>query len=72
MIIFRFEEVAAGDIRRIAGLGCHGPNDSDTLGHVGMALCQGRYCGLSATQILSDTNKISPDETRYYPIRLPL
>ena len=43
MIIFRFEEVAAGDIRRIAGLGCHGPNDSDILGHVGMALCQGWY-----------------------------
>lgn len=71
-IICRCEEVTAGDIRRMAGLGCLGPNQTKAFGRAGMGPCQGRYCGLSVTQILSDINRFSPDETGYYRIRPPL
>ncbi|MCQ0091263.1 NAD(P)/FAD-dependent oxidoreductase [Roseovarius sp. M141] len=71
-IICRCEEVSAGDIRRMAGLGCLGPNQTKSFGRSGMGPCQGRYCGLSVTQILSDANNISPSETGYYRIRPPL
>lgn len=71
-IICRCEEVTAGEIRQMAGLGCRGPNQTKAFGRAGMGPCQGRYCGLSVTQILSHTNNISPDETGYYRIRPPL
>jgi NADPH-dependent 2,4-dienoyl-CoA reductase/sulfur reductase-like enzyme len=71
-IICRCEEVTAGDIRRFAGLGCLGPNQVKAFGRSGMGPCQGRYCGLSVSQILAATNNISFDETGYYRIRPPL
>ena len=71
-IICRCEEVTAGDVRRMAGLGCLGPNQTKAFGRPGMGPCQGRYCGLSVTQILSTTNEIPPNKTGYYRIRPPL
>ena len=71
-IICRCEEVTAGDIRRFAGLGCLGPNQAKAFGRSGMGPCQGRYCGLSVSQILAATNDISLDDTGYYRIRPPL
>jgi len=71
-IICRCEEVTAGEVRRMAGLGCLGPNQTKAFGRPGMGPCQGRYCGLSVTQILSEANEISSNETGYYRIRPPL
>jgi len=71
-IICRCEEVAAGDIRRYAGLGCLGPNQTKAYGRAGMGPCQGRYCGLTVTTLLAETNNQTPDETGYYRIRPPL
>ncbi|MFT7254371.1 MAG: NADPH-dependent 2,4-dienoyl-CoA reductase/sulfur reductase-like enzyme [Paracoccaceae bacterium] len=71
-IICRCEEVTAGDIRRFAGLGCLGPNQAKAFGRSGMGPCQGRYCGLSVSQILAAANEISLDDTGYYRIRPPL
>ncbi|MGJ5621496.1 FAD-dependent oxidoreductase [Sulfitobacter sp. MF3-043] len=71
-IICRCEEVTAGEVRRMAGLGCLGSNQTKAFGRAGMGPCQGRYCGLSVSKILSETNKILPNETGYYRIRPPL
>ncbi len=71
-IVCRCEEVTAGEIRCTAGLGCLGPNQAKAFVRAGMGPCQGRYCGLSVTRILSDTNGIPPDQTGYYRIRPPL
>ncbi|MGC1504908.1 MAG: FAD/NAD(P)-binding oxidoreductase [Sulfitobacter sp.] len=71
-VICRCEEVTAGEVRRMAGLGCRGPNQTKAFGRPGMGPCQGRYCGLSVMQILSAANEISPNETGYYRIRPPL
>jgi len=71
-IVCRCEEVTAGDIRGYARLGCLGPNQAKAFGRPGMGPCQGRYCGLSVTSLLSQANGQSPDETGYFRIRPPL
>jgi len=71
-IVCRCEEVTAGDIRRYAGLGCLGPNQTKAFGRPGMGPCQGRYCGLTVTNLLADESGRSQDDTGYYRIRPPL
>ena len=71
-IICRCEEVTAGQVRQYATLGCLGPNQTKAFGRVGMGPCQGRYCGLTVSQILAKENSQTLDETGYYRIRPPL
>jgi len=71
-VICRCEEVTAGDVRGYAKLGCLGPNQTKAFGRAGMGLCQGRYCGLTVTALLAETNGRTPDDTGYYRIRPPL
>ena len=37
-----------------------------------MGPCQGRYCGLTVTELLAAENGRSQDDTGYYRIRPPL
>ncbi|MHA7777934.1 FAD/NAD(P)-dependent oxidoreductase [Roseibium sp. M-1] len=71
-IVCRCEEVTAGDIRRYAGLGCLGPNQAKAFGRSGMGPCQGRYCGLTVTDLLAAETGQTQDATGYYRIRPPL
>ena len=71
-IICRCEEVTAGDIRRFAALGCKGPNQAKAFGRSGMGPCQGRFCGLTVTEILAKETGQSQDETGAFRIRTPL
>jgi len=72
VVICRCEEVVAGDIRRYAKLGCTGPNQAKAFGRSGMGPCQGRYCGLTVTEILAEANGLPPSDVGYYHIRSPL
>ncbi|MGB3280185.1 MAG: hypothetical protein WBA92_13420 [Pseudorhodobacter sp.] len=56
----------------MATQGCLGPNQTKAFGRPGMGPCQGRFYGLSVTQILSVANRFTPDETDYVRIRPPL
>jgi NADPH-dependent 2,4-dienoyl-CoA reductase/sulfur reductase-like enzyme len=71
-VVCRCEEVTAGDIRRYGAAGCIGPNQTKAFGRCGMGPCQGRYCGLTVTEILAHANGLTPGETGYYRIRTPL
>ena len=71
-IICRCEEVVAGDIRRYASLGCKGPNQTKSFGRCGMGPCQGRFCGLTVTEILAAENDDTQDAVGSYRIRAPL
>ncbi|MEP2530193.1 NAD(P)/FAD-dependent oxidoreductase [Shimia sp.] len=70
--VCRCEEVSAGDIRAAAAQGCLGPNQAKAFTRAGMGRCQGRYCGLTVSNLLSDAHGQSPDDTGYYRIRPPL
>jgi len=71
-VICRCEEVTAGDIRDYARLGCTGPNQAKAFGRSGMGPCQGRYCGLTVTELLSQATGTTPDAVGSYRIRPPL
>lgn len=71
-IICRCEEVTAGDIRRYAKLGCKGPNQTKSFGRSGMGPCQGRFCGLTVTEILAAETGETQDAVGSYRIRAPL
>lgn len=71
-LICRCEEVTAGEVRKWAALGCKGPNQTKAFGRVGMGPCQGRYCGLTVTEILARSHNMSQSEIGAYRIRMPL
>jgi hypothetical protein len=71
-IICRCEEGTAGDIRRFASLGCKGPNQAKAFGRAGMGPCQGRFCGLTVTEILAQETGQTQLETGALRIRAPL
>jgi len=72
VIVCRCEEVTAGQIRKYAELGCHGPNQTKAFGRCGMGPCQGRLCGLTVTEIIAQTRGVRPDDVGYYRIRPPI
>jgi NADPH-dependent 2,4-dienoyl-CoA reductase/sulfur reductase-like enzyme len=71
-IICRCEEITAGNIRSYAKLGCTGPNQAKAFGRCGMGPCQGRYCGLTVSELLAAANGQTHDQTGYFRIRPPL
>lgn len=72
VLVCRCEEVTAGDIRKYAKLGCMGPNQTKAFGRCGMGACQGRYCGLTVTEILAREHDVAQDEIGSYRIRMPI
>ena len=72
VIVCRCEAVRAGDIRRYAKLGCTGPNQTKAFGRSGMGPCQGRYCGLTVTELLAAEHGKPQDEIGSYRIRMPI
>ena len=72
VVICRCEEVTAGDVRRYVELGCKGPNQTKAFGRSGMGPCQGRFCGLTVTEIISRQRGVDPNDVQYYRIRAPI
>lgn len=70
-IVCRCEEVTAGDIRSYVGLGCLGPNQTKAFGRPGMGPCQGRFCGLTVSEIIADARGVPTDDVGYYRLRFP-
>ena len=72
VIVCRCEEVSAGEIRRIATLGCTGPNQMKAFSRCGMGPCQGRWCGTTVAELLLEVQDRQPDEVGYCRIRAPV
>ncbi len=71
-IACRCEEVTAGSIRGYVKLGCLGPNQTKSFGRPGMGPCQGRFCGLTVSEIIAEARGVPMDEVGYYRIRSPI
>ena len=65
-------EVTAGDVRRMAKLGCVGPNQTKTFSRCGMGPCQGRFCGLTVAELLAQSQGCAVPDVGYYRIRPPI
>jgi len=72
VIVCRCEEITADEIRRAVALGCSGPNQMKAFTRCGMGPCQGVSCGLTATGIIADALKLSPEAIGAYRIRAPI
>lgn len=72
VIVCRCEEVTAGQVRGFVQLGCLGPNQAKAFGRCGMGPCQGRFCGLTVTEIIAAARGVSPEDVGYYRIRPPI
>jgi bacterioferritin-associated ferredoxin len=71
-IVCRCEEVTAGSIRDAVRLGCDGPNQLKAFTRCGMGPCQGRLCGLTATELIADERGTAPGVVGHYRIRPPV
>lgn len=71
-MICRCEEISAASIREYVRLGCLGPNQTKAFGRCGMGPCQGRFCGLTVSEIIADARGVGMDDVGYYRIRPPV
>ncbi len=72
-VVCRCEEVSAGDMRRVVQAhNCPGPNQLKSFMRCGMGPCQGRLCGLTAVELIAETQGVSPAAVGYYRIRAPV
>lgn len=71
-IVCRCEEITVGDIRQAVDLGCTGPNQLKSFSRCGMGPCQGRFCGLTVTELMADLTGKPASEVGYYRLRAPV
>jgi bacterioferritin-associated ferredoxin len=71
-IVCRCEEVTAGEIRRVAALGCVGPNQGKAFTRCGMGPCMGRKCGVTVSRLIAEHHGLGMDEVGHYRIRPPV
>ena len=71
-VVCRCEEVTAADIRKVVALGCEGPNQMKAFLRCGMGPCQGRMCGLTATELIASERGVPAQDVGYYRLRPPV
>ena len=71
-IVCRCEEITAGQIRQAASEGGSGPNQVKAKLRCGMGACQGRMCGLTVSEIISQVHYLADGQAGYFHIRPPL
>jgi thioredoxin reductase len=71
-IACRCEEVRAATIARAAREGCTGPNQAKAYTRCGMGPCQGRYCGLTVTEIVARETSRTQAQAGALHARFPL
>ncbi|HEY0296322.1 MAG TPA: NAD(P)/FAD-dependent oxidoreductase, partial [Bordetella sp.] len=70
-IVCRCEEVTAGQVRETVALGCSGPNQMKAFLRCGMGPCQGRFCGLTVSELIAEERGVPVPEIGYYRLRFP-
>jgi NADPH-dependent 2,4-dienoyl-CoA reductase/sulfur reductase-like enzyme len=71
-IVCRCEEVTAGQVREAVAQGCRGPNQAKAFLRCGMGPCQGRFCGLTVSELIAEATGRGVAEVGYYRLRPPV
>jgi bacterioferritin-associated ferredoxin len=71
-IVCRCEEITAGEIRKVAALGCVGPNQAKAFTRCGMGPCMGRKCAATVSQLIAQVRGLPVAEVGHYRIRPPI
>ena len=72
VLVCRCEEVSLAQLREVINIGCPGPNQLKSFSRCGMGPCQGRFCGLTVSELIADITGKSVEEVGYYRIRTPI
>lgn len=70
-IVCRCEEVTAQQVIDAVSHGCVGPNQVKAFVRCGMGPCQGRFCGLTVTELIAKTRGVAPAQVGYFRQRVP-
>ena len=71
-IVCRCENVTARQVVDAVRIGCIGPNQVKAFLRCGMGPCQGRFCGLTVTELVARERKASCDAVGYFRMRFPV
>jgi thioredoxin reductase/bacterioferritin-associated ferredoxin len=71
-LVCRCEEITARQVLETAALGCPGPNQMKAFLRCGMGACQGRFCGLTVTELMAEAHGLPCAEIGYYRLRPPV
>ena len=72
VVVCRCEEVRAGTVRAEIARGATDPNAIKSRTRCGMGPCQGRYCGLTVTEMIAAARGMTPGAVGYFRIRPPI
>lgn len=72
VIVCRCESITARQVRDTVAIGAVGPNQAKSFIRCGMGPCQGRFCGLTVTNIIAEATGKLPGEVGFFRIRPPL
>lgn len=70
-IVCRCEEVTAQQVVDAVRIGCTGPNQAKSFLRCGMGPCQGRFCGLTVTELIARERRASPADVGHFRLRFP-
>src|ERR1019366_9264124 len=71
-VVCRCEEVTARQGLESVRLGCTGPNQMKSFLRCGMGPCQGRFCGLTVSELIAKERGSPPAEIGHYRLRFPI
>ncbi|MEP7327983.1 MAG: NAD(P)/FAD-dependent oxidoreductase [Betaproteobacteria bacterium] len=71
-LVCRCEEIDAQTIVELARQGCAGPNQMKAFTRCGMGPCQGRFCGLTVTELIAREQHREPGDVGHYRLRFPV
>ena len=72
IVVCRCEEISVAQLREVIDIGCPGPNQLKSFSRCGMGPCQGRFCGLTVSELIADITGKSVEEVGYYRLRTPI
>ena len=71
-IVCRCENVTARQVVDAVRIGCIGPNQVKAFLRCGMGPCQGRFCGLTVTELIARERKVSSGAVGHFRARFPV
>ncbi len=71
-LVCRCEEVTAARVRESVELGCLGPNQLKSFSRCGMGPCQGRFCGLTVSEMIAQIRAVPVAEVGAMRLRPPV
>jgi NADPH-dependent 2,4-dienoyl-CoA reductase/sulfur reductase-like enzyme len=71
-LVCRCEEVTAARVRETCALGVTGPNQLKAFLRCGMGPCQGRFCGLTVSELIAEERGLPLSEVGYFRPRIPV